>query len=82
MRPMESVPELVNHRAPSGPAVIPSGSLMLVSGVLVTAPPVVMRPMESFARVGEPQGAVRPGRDPARTIDARSGVVGDDPMPS
>ena len=28
MRPMESLPELVNHKAPSGPAVIPSGSLM------------------------------------------------------
>jgi hypothetical protein len=31
MRPIEALPELVNHRAPSGPAVISSGELMLGS---------------------------------------------------
>ena len=30
MRPIELLPTLVNHRAPSGPAVIPSGPLMPV----------------------------------------------------
>ena len=30
MRPMELFPKFVNHKAPSGPAVIPVGSLMPV----------------------------------------------------
>src|SRR5688572_8539447 len=37
---------LVNHRAPSGPAVMPNGYLVLGVANEVIAPAVVMRPIE------------------------------------
>jgi len=43
---MVQLPEFVNHKAPSGPAVIVTGLLMLVSVKLVITPLVVLRPME------------------------------------
>jgi hypothetical protein len=45
MRPTDS-PRFVNHSAPSGPAAIAHGSLMLGSAKFVTAPAVVIRPIE------------------------------------
>ena len=53
----------MNHSAPSGPAAIPAGAMMLGSVKLVTVPAVVIRPIESFAEVGEPQRPVGPRRD-------------------
>ena len=49
MRPMELLPELVNHSAPSGPAVIPIGPSMLGSLKWVETPFVVIRPIELVA---------------------------------
>src|SRR5712691_6449063 len=46
MRPIELLPLLVNHNAPSGPAVIPCGDEMVGSVKMVTVPAVVMRPIE------------------------------------
>ena len=45
IRPMVLLPTLVNHRFPSGPAVMLSGWLMPGSVKLETTPPGVMRPM-------------------------------------
>ena len=45
IRPMLLLPMLVNHKAPSGPAVIPFGASMPVPVKLVTVPVVVIRPM-------------------------------------
>ena len=44
---------------------------------LLTTPPVVMRPIESPPRIGEPERAVRPGRDAQRALDAGVGEIGD-----
>ena len=46
IRPMELLPESVNHKAPSGPAVIPNGSSMPMPVKLVTIPAVLIRPIE------------------------------------
>jgi len=80
MRPMELLPALVNHRAPSEPAVIPTGWSMPEIYV-VTNPAVVMRPMElSLLLVNHrPVGA---GGDPIireAGAGARAGEVGDHP---
>ena len=48
IRPMVSLPALVNHTAPSGPAVMPMGSEMLACPKLDTVPVVVIRPMVSL----------------------------------
>src|SRR5215472_6350688 len=45
--PTELLP-LENHNAPSGPVVIPVGSLIPAPVKLATVPVVVMRPMELF----------------------------------
>src|ERR1035438_10106471 len=45
MRPMLLAPGIVNHRAPSGPAVIPNGPTSAGIGNSVITPVVVMRPM-------------------------------------
>src|SRR6266568_3243481 len=48
MRPMLLPPNSVNQRAPSGPAVMPAGSLLAVGTAnSVTTPAVVMRPILS-----------------------------------
>ena len=68
MRPIELLPGLANHRAPSGPAVIPfqlSPPLMLASMWLVTAPPVVMRPIEPFWRLVNQRAPSAPGAMPS-----------------
>jgi hypothetical protein len=52
IRPIDPCPDsgrLVNHRAPSGPAVINRGSSIPVPVKLVTTPAVVIRPIELFA---------------------------------
>ena len=46
IRPIELLRKLVNHSAPSGPAVIPSGPRMSGPVWLVTVPVVVIRPIE------------------------------------
>ena len=47
IRPIESLlSQLENHRAPSDPAAIPSGLLMLVLVKLLTTPALVIRPIE------------------------------------
>ena len=54
----------MNHSAPSGPAVMPSGSLLAVGiGNSVITPAVVMRPILLPHTFGEPQRTVRPRRD-------------------
>ena len=47
MRPIELLPELVNHKAPSGPDVIPVGPSIPVPRKLVSFPLTVIRPIES-----------------------------------
>ena len=47
IRPIELLAELVNHRAPSGPAVIAIGWLMLGAVKVVMIPLVVIRPILS-----------------------------------
>jgi hypothetical protein len=68
-RPIESVARLVNHKAPSGPAVIPKGELIDGSERSVTTPDVVIRPMELAELVNQmapsgpaviPKGALMP----------------------
>src|SRR5689334_22395706 len=46
--PIESVPLLVNHNAPSDPAAMSSGAEIVGSAKFVIAPPVVMRPIEAL----------------------------------
>ena len=46
MRPIELFPELVNHKAPSGPAVIPVGPSIPVPVKMAAFPLTVMRPIE------------------------------------
>ncbi len=48
IRPIESLPLLVNHNAPSGPTVMSYGVEMPVPVNLVTCPSVVIRPIESL----------------------------------
>ena len=52
IRPIELLPKLVNHRAPSDPDVMPIGE-MLGSEKLETFPAVVIRPIESKALVNQ-----------------------------
>ena len=55
IRPIESLPELVNHSAPSGPAVIPCG--MLMPGKIFTWPAPEALPRASCAtRLPESRG--------------------------
>ena len=70
---------LMNHRAPSGPAVICAGSLMPLPVYVETTPDVVILPIESYGHVGEPQGAVWSGGDSFGEVHSGAGVVGDDP---
>jgi hypothetical protein len=51
MRPIESPLKFANHRAPSGPAVMPRGWTMPAPVKFVTAPAVVTRPIELFAKL-------------------------------
>ena len=53
----------MNHKAPSGPAVIARGVAMLGAVKLVTAPRGGDPPDRIAGRVGEPQRAVGSGRD-------------------
>ena len=47
IRPTESLPSFVYHRAPSGPTVMPNGSDVLESRNNVRLPTVVIRPIAS-----------------------------------
>src|SRR5438270_13136753 len=56
-----------NHGAPSGPITIPSGDTPGGNTYSVIDPEPVIRPMASPLLFGEPQRAVRGGRDTDRT---------------
>src|SRR5437016_3709328 len=56
---------LVNHSAPSGPATIPVGSVMLGSVKLFTTPRVVIRPMELWSRLANHKAPSGPGAIPS-----------------
>src|SRR5580704_7744005 len=62
MRPIELLPLLVNHKAPSGPVVIPSGKLMLGSLKVVSTPDVERRSMAPARPIGLPRPPVPPKR--------------------
>ena len=49
IRPIELPVQLVNHIAPSGPAVISKGPLIPLPVKRVSAPAVLIRPIESLA---------------------------------
>ena len=59
IRPIELLPWLVNHSAPSGPAVMSCGLSMLGSVKFVMVPVVVIRPIEllpEFVNHNAPSG--------------------------
>ena len=64
MRPIRLPTCSVNQRLPSGPAVMPAGSLpaLMPTGNSVITPAVVMRPIRFADELGEPEVAVRPRR--------------------
>ena len=63
IRPILLASSSVNQRLPSGPAAIPAGRCRPVGmGNSVMTPAVVIRPIW-LPRFGEPEVAVRPGRD-------------------
>ena len=63
MRPIALALRSANHSAPSAPATIGPGRLSAGSVNSVIAPAVVMRPTLLALGLGEPQRAVRAGRD-------------------
>ena len=96
MRPIRLPSNSVNHRLPSGPAVIPSGALpsLIPSENSVTTPLGVMRPMRFPARPARlnsvnqrlPSGpAVMPAGELPALMPARNSVTapgrGDPPDP-
>ena len=80
IRPILLPSASVNQRLPSGPAVMPRGLLPAVgTGNSVMTPAVVIRPILLATVFGEPEVAVRAGRD-ARGAAAGRGdrELGDD----
>ena len=68
IRPILLPSASVNQRLPSGPAAMPDGRLLAVGiGNSVMTPAVVIRPILLRVVLGEPEVAVRAGRD-ARTV--------------
>ena len=78
IRPILLRGDSVNQRLPSGPAVMPEGSLSAVGiGNSVTTPAGVMRPI-LLAAFGEPEVAVGPAVMPRGGCGRRDRELGDD----
>ena len=68
IRPIESSAKLVNHKAPSGPAAIPSGCSDAGAGVVGDHPAVLIRPIESPAKLVNHKAPSRPAAIPSGSL--------------